>query len=68
MENDSTASLIVQRDQLRTVAKMALEQFEFLYGNRGRGWDSVFLMKRLREVLNKSEYSLYDKEREAEHQ
>jgi hypothetical protein len=45
-------------DELRAVARIALQQFEFMYGQRKRGWDAAYLMKRLRKVLDGPQCSL----------
>lgn len=42
---------------LRQVVRMCLQQFEFQYGKRGRGWDAKFLMERLAAVIAESEGS-----------
>lgn len=55
MERDAMIETIAQLekdcDELRQVARMSLQQFEFQYGKRGRGWDAAFLMERLSGVL-----------------
>jgi hypothetical protein len=44
----------VTSDLLR-VARMALQQFEFTYGKRKRGWDAVFLMDELKAAITNAE-------------
>lgn len=51
----ATDSLEKDRDALRQVARMALQQFQFTYGQRARGWDAKFLMERLEAVIAESE-------------
>lgn len=61
MERDAMIETIKElekdRDALRQVARMALQQFEFTYGKRTRGWDAVYLMERLQSVIADSEGS-----------
>lgn len=40
-----------ERDNLLQVARMALQQFEFTYGKRKRGWDAKYLMERLQTTI-----------------
>lgn len=40
-----------ERRELTTLIRMCLQQFEFQYGKRQRGWDAKFLMGRLESVL-----------------
>lgn len=37
-----------ESDTLRQLCRMALQQFEFQYGDQKRGWDVAFLMEQLR--------------------
>jgi hypothetical protein len=39
-----------ERDNLRNLCRISLQQFEFQYGERKRGWDMAILMKRLRSA------------------
>lgn len=52
---DAIRELEKDRDGLLTVARMALQQFEFTYGQRKKGWDAKFLMDRLRETIQEVE-------------
>lgn len=44
-----------RRNALLRVARMALQQFEFAYGKRKRGWDAVFLMDELKVAIANAE-------------
>lgn len=52
---ETIKALEIDRDELRQVARMALQQFEFTYKQRQRGWDAKFLMERLRTAITDSE-------------
>ena len=47
----------ITSDLLRT-ARMALQQFEFTYGQRKRGWDAAFLMGELKTAITNAEGDL----------
>lgn len=40
---------------LRQVVRMCLQQFQFTYGKRKRGWDAQYLMARCRTVLGNTD-------------
>lgn len=40
-----------ERREFQTLIRMCLQQFEFQYGKRQRGWDAKFLMDCLESVL-----------------
>jgi hypothetical protein len=44
--------LIATVEQSRCAARIALQQFEFQYGKRKRGWDAAYVMDQLREVVS----------------
>jgi uncharacterized protein Yka (UPF0111/DUF47 family) len=52
---DTISELEKDCDALLQVARMSLQQFEFQYGQRGRGWDTKYLMDRLRETIRNVE-------------
>ena len=43
---------------LRQVVRMCLQQFEFIYGKRKRGWDAQYLMARCHSVLGTADPSM----------
>lgn len=61
MERDAMIDTIKElerdRDELRQVARMSLQQFEFTYGKRGRGWDAAYLMERVATAITNSQGS-----------
>lgn len=49
-------ALTRRQSPLRQTVRMCLEQFEFTYGKRKRGWDAVFLMEQCGAVLGEAAY------------
>jgi len=52
--------------ELLRVARMALQQFEFTYGKRKRGWDAAFLMDELQTAITSAERNAPARDAETE--
>lgn len=48
---ETFATPLTDCNRLRQVASMALQQFEFQYGKRRRGWDAQFLMEQISTAI-----------------
>jgi len=51
-----------ERTDLRRVLRMCLQQFEFTYGKRKRGWDAQYLMEECGALLGDAAYQRDDNE------